>query len=60
MAVLKKVLLNADDPQQPPKVKFGLFGEEMIEKQVKPRGNTGGVYLPSEWVGKRVKIIRID
>jgi putative transposon-encoded protein len=32
----------------------------MIEKEVKPRGNTGRVYLPSGWVGKLVKIIRID
>ena len=47
-------------PDTPPKVKFGVFGEEMIEKEVKQSGNTGRVYLPPEWVGKRVKIIRID
>jgi putative transposon-encoded protein len=27
---------------------------------VKPSGNSGRVYLPPEWVGKHVKIIRID
>jgi putative transposon-encoded protein len=43
-----------------PKAKFKVFGEEMIEKEVKPRGNTGRVYLPPDWVGKIVKIIRID
>jgi hypothetical protein len=43
-----------------PKAKFGVFGEEMIEKEVKPSGNTGRVYLPFDWVGKHVKIIRID
>jgi hypothetical protein len=42
------------------KSKFGVFGEEMIEKEVKLSGNTGRVYLPLEWVGKHVKIIRID
>jgi hypothetical protein len=42
------------------KVKFGFFGVEMIEKEVRPRGNTGRVYLPLDWVGKLVKIIRID
>ncbi len=54
------------DPQsaaggnRPPKTRFGVFGEEMLERQVKASGNTGRVYLPAEWVGKRVKIIRID
>ena len=40
--------------------KFEVFGEEMIEKKVKQSGNSGRVYLPPEWVGKLVKIIRID
>lgn len=42
------------------KVKFEVFGEEMIEKDVKSSGNSGRVYLPPDWVGHRVKIIRID
>ncbi len=41
------------------KVKFEVYGEEMIEKEVKQSGNSGRVYLPPEWVGKNVKIIRI-
>jgi len=41
------------------KSKFEVYGEEMIEKEVKQSGNSGRVYLPPEWVGKRVKIIRI-
>jgi hypothetical protein len=45
---------------KPLQVKFGFFGVEMIEKEVRPRGNTGRVYLPLDWVGKLVKIIRID
>ena len=43
-----------------PKAKFEVYGEEMIEKEVKQSGNSGRVYLPPEWVGKQVKIIRID
>lgn len=43
-----------------PKAKFEVYGEEMIEKVVKPSGNSGRVYLPPEWIGKNVKIIRID
>jgi len=42
------------------KVKFEIFGEEMIEKKVKQSGNSGRVYLPPNWVGHDVKIIRID
>jgi putative transposon-encoded protein len=39
---------------------FRIFGEEMIEKTVKSSGKTGRIYLPPEWVGKHVKIIRRD
>ena len=42
------------------KVKFEVYGEEMMEKIVKLSGNRGRVYLPPDWVGSRVKIIRID
>jgi putative transposon-encoded protein len=42
------------------KSKFEVYGQEMIEKEVKQSGNSGRVYLPPEWVGKHVKIIRID
>jgi putative transposon-encoded protein len=47
-------------PAQPLKAKFTIFGEEMIGKEVKPGGNAGRVYLPLNWVGKRIKIIRVD
>ena len=42
------------------KVKFEVYGEEMVEKIVKLSGNSGRVYLPPDWVGCCVKIIRID
>jgi len=42
------------------KVKFEVFGEEMLQKEVKLSGNSGRVYLPPDWVGKHVKIIRTD
>ena len=44
----------------PSKVKFEIYGEEMIQKQVKSSGNSGRVYLPPDWVGRHVKIIRVD
>jgi len=41
-------------------VKFEVHGSEVLEKQVKQSGNSGRIYLPPTWVGKRVKIIRLD
>ena len=49
--------------EEPPftrKAKFEVYGEEMIEKEAKQSGNSGRAYLSPEWVGKHVKIIRID
>jgi putative transposon-encoded protein len=42
------------------KVKLEVYGEEMVEKVVRLSGNSGRVYLPPDWVGCRVKIIRLD
>ena len=42
------------------KVKFEIFGEEMLDKVVKSAGNSGRIYLPPDWIGKHVKVIRID
>ncbi len=42
------------------KVKFEFYGEEMLEKNVKISGNSGRIYLPPDWVGHRIKVIRID
>ena len=51
---------NAENDVARAKVKFEIYGEEMIEKKVKSSGNSGRVYLPPNWVGHQVKIIRID
>jgi putative transposon-encoded protein len=40
--------------------KFEVFGEEMLEKVVAKSGSSGRVYLPPDWIGKRVKVIRVD
>ena len=42
------------------KVKFEVYGEEMIEKEVKQSGNSGRIYLSPHWISHYVKIIRID
>lgn len=58
-----KKITDAESPvRETPqgKVKFEVYGEEMLEKEVKMSGNSGRVYLPPDWVGRHVKIIRID
>ncbi len=56
----KVIVPKMEDNSLPLRAKFEAFGEEMIEKKVKQSGKSGRVYLPSEWVGKHIKIIRID
>ena len=41
-------------------VKLELTGYEMLEKQVNKSGNSGRVYVPMKWIGKKVKIILIE
>jgi len=61
MGAKVKILKSADELRNIlDKVKFEVYGEEMLEKVVKQSGNSGRVYLPPEWIGKHVKIIRID
>ncbi len=43
-----------------PVVKMELYGNELAHKKVSASGACGRVYLPLAWVGKKVKIIRLD
>lgn len=40
--------------------KIEIVGFEMFEKTVNQSGNSGRVYVPIEWIGKRVKIILLE
>ncbi|MBI4775477.1 MAG: DUF2080 family transposase-associated protein [Deltaproteobacteria bacterium] len=42
------------------KVKLEAYGMEMVEKEVRSCGVSGRIYLPKDWVGRHVKIIRLD
>jgi putative transposon-encoded protein len=33
---------------------------QVVEKVVSAGGNSGRVYVPKEWIGKRVKIVLVD
>jgi putative transposon-encoded protein len=57
---LKEIGARPENSGESHKAKFTVIGEEMIEKEVRPGGNAGRVYLPMGWVGKFVKIIRIE
>lgn len=57
---MEKATAKPERRSDSPKTKFAVFGEEMIEKEVKSSGNSGRIYLPLEWVGKHIKVIRID
>jgi len=41
-------------------VNIKLTGYEMLEKEVHKSGNSGRVYVPFDWIGKKVKIILIE
>jgi len=56
----KKISGKPENPAMSPKTEFRVIGEEMIEKEVKTSGKTGRVYLPGDWVGRLVKIIRMN
>ncbi|MCA1794379.1 MAG: DUF2080 family transposase-associated protein [Desulfotignum sp.] len=55
-------LAELEEKKSPPRarVKFEVYGEEMIEKEVKSSGNSGRIYLPPNWVGHTVKIIKVE
>ena len=55
-----KDVQNVPGSEEHERVKFEVYGEEMVEKVVKLSGNSGRVYLPPDWVGSRVKIVRMD
>lgn len=42
------------------KTKIQITGYEMLEKQANKSGNSGRVYVPVEWIGKKVKIILLE
>lgn len=42
------------------KMRIEVEGYEAIEKTVKPAGNSGRIYVPKDWEGKRVKIVLLE
>ena len=51
---------SSDRTQYKRRVKFEVFGEELVEKIVKVSGKNGRIYLPINWIDRQVKIVRVD
>ncbi|MDT8377334.1 MAG: DUF2080 family transposase-associated protein [Desulfotignum sp.] len=47
-----------DEKSNESPVKFEVYGDVLIEKIVRQNGKGGRVYLPPDWVGKTIKIIK--
>ncbi len=45
-------------PTQP--VTLQMEGYEMLEKVAMPSGTTARVLVPRHWIGKRVRVVRLD
>lgn len=44
----------------PRETSITLKGYEMLEKEVNKSGNSGRVYVPIQWIGKKVKVILLE
>lgn len=41
-------------------VSMEMEGYEMIEKVAKPSGTTARVLVPRHWIGKKVRVVRVE
>lgn len=44
----------------PRETNITLVGYEMLEKDVTKSGNSGRIYVPIQWIGKKVKVILLE
>jgi len=42
------------------KTKVSLSAYEILEFEVKRSGNTGRIYVPARWIGKKVKVLLLE
>lgn len=47
-------------PKPPKPVQMEMEGYEMVEKVAKPSGTTARILVPRDWIGKRVRAVRLD
>ena len=58
VAMNRKKGTSYDEKANGSPVKFEVYGDVLIEKTVRQNGKGGRIYLPPDWVGKTIKIIK--
>jgi putative transposon-encoded protein len=58
VAMNEKKTMASDEKFNRSPVKFEVYGDVLIEKIVRQNGKGGRIYLPPDWVGKTIKIIK--
>jgi putative transposon-encoded protein len=41
-------------------IKMQMEGYEVVEKKADKGGNSGRVYVPKHWIGKKVRVVLIE
>lgn len=41
-------------------IKMKMEGYEVVEKKVEKGGNSGRIYVPKHWIGKKVRAVLVE
>lgn len=58
MAIDSEINIKSEIKVPRGKVRLEIYGEKMIRKNVTSCGKNGRIYLPAEWIGSKVKIVK--
>lgn len=58
--VLRNTRKSLEEAQSGVPQSFEIKGFEILEKTAKAQGTSGRVYVPPDWIGHRVAIVRLD
>lgn len=58
--VMRNTRKSLEEAQSGVPQSFEIKGFEILEKTVKAQGTSGRVYVPPDWIGHQVAIIRLD
>lgn len=58
--VMRNTRKSLEEAQSEVPQSFEIKGFEILEKTVKAQGTSGRVYVPPDWIGHRVAIVRLD
>ncbi len=55
MSNYKVTTMVVDEP-----IRIEMEGYEVVEKEAKKGGNSGRIYVPKHWIGKKVRAVLIE